>query len=353
MKIDRLNNFDSLRVFAALLVIYGHAFALSGERSPGLLGNSVQTLGVKIFFAMSGFLIATSWLNQPRFKSFLWRRSLRIFPALWVVVILTACVLGPLVSTLDTASYFFNRTFLVYLLNAVLLVSYGLPGVFEQNRYPSAVNGSLWSLPAEFAMYLLTPVLTWMDRLHGWVLGGVALASSVFGAWAMTTPHASPPVIWGTNLLSLAEVAPYFLTGAWLASPRRVRHPDLQVAIAGLACILLIQVPVALQQVGLSFCLPYAVLAIALAPGPVFPRGGRFGDLSYGLYLYGFPIQQVVSLIIGPAVQTWQIVTYAVPPTLLLAWASWHLLEKRALALKSWRNKVSVHPPRTETETTT
>jgi peptidoglycan/LPS O-acetylase OafA/YrhL len=118
-----------------------------------------------------------------------------------------------------------------------------------------------------------------------------------------------------------------------------------------MACLLMVQLPAVLQQVALAFCLPYLVLALALAPTPAFTDMARYGDLSYGLYLFGFPIQQLVSSQIGASVQTWQVVLYALPAIVLLAYGSWNLLEKRALALKTWPDKFFFQSPRIETET--
>src|SRR6187200_539555 len=84
------NAFDTLRLVAALIVIFGHAFRLTGETVPVFAGTTVATLGVKIFFVVSGYLVAQSWLRDPHPRRFLQRRLLRIVPALVLVVVLTA-----------------------------------------------------------------------------------------------------------------------------------------------------------------------------------------------------------------------------------------------------------------------
>lgn len=91
----RTNNLDLVRLFGAALVIYGHAYPIAGAASPGFAANGVATIGVKIFFSIRGYLVALSWLRDPHLGRFLLRRSLRIFSALIVVVLLSALVLGP------------------------------------------------------------------------------------------------------------------------------------------------------------------------------------------------------------------------------------------------------------------
>ena len=153
------NNFDLLRLFGAALVVYGHSYPLTGAAAPGFAANPVGTIGVKIFFVVSGYLVAQSWVRDSHLVRFAVRRGLRIFPALTVVVLVSVFFLGPVFTSLPLDEYFPHPLTSAYLRNIVLYISYALPGVFEHNTYPAAVNGSLWSLPAEFAMYLLTPLI--------------------------------------------------------------------------------------------------------------------------------------------------------------------------------------------------
>src|SRR3984893_10721087 len=131
----RSNNFDFLRLIGAVLVIYGHASPLTGTVSPGFAANGVATIGVKIFFVISGYLVALSWLRDGNLARFLLRRCLRIFPALVAVVILTVLVLGPLLTTQPLSAYFNNPLVTFYLRNIALYINYSLPGVFEHNVY--------------------------------------------------------------------------------------------------------------------------------------------------------------------------------------------------------------------------
>lgn len=144
------------------MVIYGHQYALmgAGGRCPLLLGNPVSTLGVKMIFVITGFLITQSFLREQNLGQFLKRRLIRIYPALICCVVVCTFALS-LFSTLNLADYF--RWCWQYLLkNLALQPVYALPGVFENNPYSNAVNGSLWTLPVEVAMYFFVGIALWL-----------------------------------------------------------------------------------------------------------------------------------------------------------------------------------------------
>lgn len=153
----RENNFDFLRFFAAALVLFAHSYPLVGRREdePLTLLTGYEkggSIAVGVFFVMSGYLIASSWLASSSPKSFLIKRALRIFPALIVAVLLSAFVIGPLVTQFDLGRYLAADGTWTYLQNILLVTRYELPGVFTGNLYPDVVNGSLWTLPLEVLM---------------------------------------------------------------------------------------------------------------------------------------------------------------------------------------------------------
>jgi peptidoglycan/LPS O-acetylase OafA/YrhL len=147
--IERANNFDFLRILAALFVIFSRSFPLSGNAFEplGFVTGYLTfgALGVVIFFVISGYLITKSWVEHPSWTRFLWNRSLRIYPGLCAVILLSIFVLGPFVTNLTIVQYFAQSEFLwLYLKNITLIsISYYLPGVFIDNPYVGAVNGSL------------------------------------------------------------------------------------------------------------------------------------------------------------------------------------------------------------------
>ena len=153
------NNFDFLRVLAAFLVIYGHGLAIRGLPLQNLWGAQIDLFGVCIFFSISGYLVTDSWLRTPALPVFVWKRFLRIWPALFVVVVLTTFVFGPLVTRIPLSVITLARRRLGRI--SAMLLSFsvpGLPGVFDAPPLAGLVNGPLWSLPVEVACYATVPL---------------------------------------------------------------------------------------------------------------------------------------------------------------------------------------------------
>jgi len=333
---DRRNNFDALRIAAALAVVIGHAWPLTGvPAAPRLGGHLIYHDAVYVFFAISGFLIASSWARSPRPLGFLRNRALRIFPALALVVLVTVFAIGPAVTT--SPDYFARAETWGYLGNIILVAQYELPGVFEANPV-TAVNGSLWTLGAEFACYL------------GVLLVGVAvrrIAPAVFAALFVLLvtvsliPGALPP---GMGAVTTAMA--FFAAGAVIASPTVARWVLPGPALAALAVWLVVgAVSIEAGKVLAWLVVPYLVIALGIRSTPVLRDAGRFGDFSYGLYLWAFPVQQLVVVWLG-SLALWFDLLIVVPLTLVLAVASWHLVERRALALKSGtRRRVGAGSP--------
>ncbi|PSD31864.1 hypothetical protein A7X88_06805 [Stenotrophomonas maltophilia] len=335
----RENNFDAMRIIAALVVIFGHAHPLSAQPDPTLLGSAVQSVAVKIFFVVSGFLVAKSWWSDPHIGRFLLRRGLRLFPALFVLLALTVLALGPLFTTLPIGEYLVSEgTIRYFVYNIALYPVYALPGVFADNPYPSAVNGSLWSLPVEVSMYLLLPVLA--------TIAAIAKSRTVFVAisligvalslnYLLAVPAESQVVWWGTGSRSVADVGPYFFLGAIIAiTPmERVLNPGCALFLVAIAA--LFQLPQYwMQQLMLMVVLPYVVLSFSTIATPFISKAGRFGDPSYGIYLYGFPVQQALFAIGGSKMGPLENTALALPIVVALAYLSWHSVEKRALSFK-------------------
>jgi peptidoglycan/LPS O-acetylase OafA/YrhL len=338
MAASRENNFDAVRLIAAAAVIWGHSHPLTRTTDVGFMGNSVQSFAVKVFFVISGFLIAASWLSDPSLPRYLLKRSLRIFPALTVVVALSALVLGPAVTILPLPDYFSNGVTRAYFYNIVLYPSYALPGVFAGLPYPGAVNGSLWSLPVEFGMYLVLPVLSFISALSRSRFTFLIITVA-FCAWAIVytrvLPAAQPVVFYGTSLSSILDTAPYFLLGGCYPVLGLEKTLSPLIALGAIGVVLFIQPQgAALVEATLYVVAPFAILSFAMVPYPFISKVGRWGDFSYGLYLYGFPVQQATNFFAHGHLSALQNASISLPIALALAVASWHFVEKRALALK-------------------
>ena len=339
----RNNNFDALRIAAAVAVILGHATDLRGhpETMASVLGLPVSQLGVAVFFVISGYLITGSWERRPHLPRYLTSRVLRIIPGLALVTVAATFVLGPIVTVLSPQAYFGSGETYAYLRNAVLIPNYVLPGVFGANPYPVAVNGSLWTLPAEFACYLVVPVLGLLSkrlRVAAWLLFGLA---SVVLATIL------PLQFFGFRVESAAAMWVFFAGGAVVRLTVTRARLRLDVAVGLL--VLWLVVLAFLPQYALPVAwimLPYCLLAFGAQSTPVIRRASRFGDLSYGLYLWAFPVQQTIVHYLG--VLSWGVdVVMVTAITAVFAFVSWHLVEKPCMGLAQklpWSREVTTRP---------
>jgi peptidoglycan/LPS O-acetylase OafA/YrhL len=333
------NNFNVLRVVAATMVIFAHSYDL--ENIPGLgdplkmlTGKSLGWAGVGAFFVISGFLIMQSLERNPSVLRFARARALRIFPGLIVCVAATVTAMS-FVTTKDAEEYWSAAQTLFYAVgNASLLsVQYELPGVFEANPYPKAVNGSLWTLPYEVVCYLCAAGLAMagaIEKRRRWIFFALTLFAYVaFGM--MAKPH------WPLyhRLDNFHRLAFCFLLGMMAASIPGFKLRGWPVLCLVGFCFVM---P---KGFALSTAMSVAIAAIvfwlAFLASPTLRKLSSLPDYSYGIYVYAFPIQQSLFM--------WS----DMPPllnagatcllVLIPASASWHFIEKPALALKTSRRE--------------
>jgi peptidoglycan/LPS O-acetylase OafA/YrhL len=344
----RANNFDVLRLLGAALVLLSHSFVVSGTAEPRIGHWPLGTFGVEIFFAISGFLIAMSWLRRPSLSGFALRRSLRILPALAVTVVLCALVLGPLSTDLDLSAYFSDSATPAYVLDNLVSVAtagFGhqialfLPGVFASHP-DHAVNVSLWTLPIEVRAYGLVALLGLVGLL---ARGALPVAAAFFALSLAPASVAELPLLGapldflrGADGLAAHLTAIFFVAAALYRYRDRVPlRWDLGVA-ALLALTLSLGTPA--ERPLLLLALPYAVLCAAYLSADGLRRLTRPGDVSYGIYLFAFPVQQAIyELWGGSGPSPLALALLAFPVVYLLALASWHGVERRALAFKHRR----------------
>ena len=329
---DRHNNFDLLRLLAALSVILSHAFLLAENslaRDPLMRLTGGQTslgvAGVFVFFAISGYLISQSFAATRSPLAFLAKRGLRIFPGLIACLAVCAFAIGPVVTRLPLAAYLTQREpYLFVLRNAVLDVeAYNrLPGVsFWPGDIGGIVNGPLWSLPCEVLSYLLLFALG-MCRLLTLPACLMLLAAGIAFLWIDTSAMLPEP------LGSTSWLIGFFAAGMVCYRLRRTTLLDGRwalLAFAGLAA----SIPLGVFQTLFPLCGGYLTIWLALSRRlPVVPAA-RFGDLSYGLYIYGWPAEQCVLYASGGAAPWWAVFLIGAAVAVPLAFLSWHLVEKR------------------------
>lgn len=335
----RHNNFDALRLAAALLVVHGHGWELTGAPAPGIWNEAAHHLGLDIFFAISGYLVTGSWERRPRLGDFLVKRSLRILPGLTACVALTVFVLGPIATTVPLAHYFAAGG-LLYLANIALLLQLELPGVFAHTSQHAAVNGSLWSLAPEFCCYLTVPALALLRgrlRLAGTVALALVAGTVSLALFKGVLPQL--PEIWNCDPKYALAEAPYFAIGGFygLVEMRLARRGAAETLWRADLCLAFLVLNSCVsawygnRNLPVEWLtLPYMVICFGRMALPVLSRAGRFGDASYGTYLYAWPIQKIV-LLAWPANELPVLTCAAL--SLGAGLVSWHLVEKPAQRL--------------------
>ncbi|CAN0622186.1 exopolysaccharide production protein ExoZ [Burkholderia multivorans] len=336
MKIKE-NNFDCLRLLAAFLVLFSHQFNLMGLPEPISIGGfqGLGGLGVAIFFSISGYLVCQSWERDPSFIRFSAKRLLRILPGLCVVTVLCACVLGPALTTLPEREYFASAKFWNFFHTIKLVaVSYELPGLFQTNHI-QAVNGSLWTLPIEARCYLLLALVGLLGILRRrWLFLMLVVAFAVYIFILKDAQHA-------VNRKYNYEYGTFFFVGAGLYLFRARWAAKATSVLIGVAILAAVLAACGMGYVGMLITVPPFAIALGTASFPYIRRAGRFGDISYGLYIYAFPVQQTLIWSARHSLGVWPMLALSTVCTTLCGFASWHFVERPALALKPRQRRKS------------
>jgi peptidoglycan/LPS O-acetylase OafA/YrhL len=331
-RLSRVNNFDSLRLLAALAVVVSHSFAIAGAAQPSIGGEQLGRVGVHAFFAISGFLIAQSWTVDPHLGRFFVKRCLRIFPALIVMLLLTTLVLGPALTVFSAGDYWgAGDTWMFLLRNSVFATAHELPGVFLDTPTAREVNAPIHTLQSEVLAYLAIAGLGIVGALaRKWTVPAIAVL-------LFMAPHQSvvpyPGTIaffqafaCGAALYVLRDRIPWHWTlvlvtvAAWLGATAAVQDDIAVVAVT------------------------YATIFVAYRGPGLLRRFSSRGDFSYGIYIFAWPVGQTLASLWGPSISPIAVLAISLPVTLALAASSWFLIERPALEYKKRFAKRSVEP---------
>lgn len=343
----RLNNFDFLRLLAASMVIFSHSFDLiapsdvtmtNGEPLRVLTDGQMSfgSLGVAIFFCLSGFLITQSLFRSNSYKTYFIKRFLRIFPALILDLLIAVFIWGAIVTSLSLYDYFTNPLTFRYLLNVGLYnISYVLPGVFENNIYGNTVNGSLWTLPYEFTCYFGIAILYYFFILKNkYIYTIFYLMCLAVGFFILNTQfHTATIPYTNISFVPLFTLSAYFGAGALFCHFQDKIEYNVGIA-AVLLLVLIIGSHFHLMDYFNYLCLPYIVFWFVFERRIPVQNAGKFGDFSYGIYIYGFPVQQTIIHFAGAALNVSEMIVLSFIFTIPLAVFSWFAVEKKALKLK-------------------
>lgn len=327
----RDNNFNLLRMLAALGVLVSHAYPVTlGPDGAQLLEDWLNgtTLGdacVLIFFAISGFFITRSFGHKKNLATFLLARGLRIFPALAVMLVITVLIAGLWVNSHSDEPFWVSGIEYVIRNFLLFLPAPDLPGLFATNPFGPIVNSSLWTLSYEVLCYLWVLVCGLLGLLSGprpflIALGTFACAMAVKVLWDM------PP-----RFETLLYLGLPFVIGMSFYIWRAIIPLSGGVALVLVALAVLAH-PTPLFPFAMILAMSYAVFVIGYARIPHLGRYNELGDYSYGTYIYAFPLQQT-AVAMGFATPLLNI-AFALPLAVICAVMSWRYVEAPALKIR-------------------
>jgi peptidoglycan/LPS O-acetylase OafA/YrhL len=323
------NNFDFLRFALASLVIWSHCFPLSGRPMDWFYAASRQTdggsLAVECFFVLSGFLITQSWTAQPRLGAYARKRALRILPAMIAAMAFGAFFIGPLVAGLPVSQYLSSAGPWLHFLGVLVPRFLRVPSLFVGNPVPYLLNSPLWSLRYELFCYALVPLLG-ARRVPPRLMSTIALFVI---CWVYYAGHPD-----GDTIVSMtARLVACFSAGMVLYLLRE--HVPYSAPLAGVASAVLM---LTFFTFGFRQAFPvagsYLLLFAAFSSRLPLHNFARYGDFSYGLFVFAYPIQQTIVWFFGPQIPLGVFFAAAFAAALIVAVLSWRLIEAPALARK-------------------
>ena len=334
------NNFDALRLLAATFVLVSHSFQLTAQpssKTPDWMhAENIEfgDVGLIIFFVISGYLITKSWRKDPDIMRFVIRRGLRIMPALIFVVIVSVFILGPFLTNLSVPEYFQSGDTYAYLQNIHFNYFHSdLPGVFAENPVANIFNAPLWTLAFEVFCYSIILVAGAARILNGRFCLVFLIAFLLI--FILITPDGTASWYYTMNKFRMLGVP--FLIGAAFSFYDKETVLDIRLAIFCIGAVIIGALIGADFGVMATFG-AYVILFLAFAPLGAVARIGRRGDFSYGIYLWGWPIQQIL-VSVWPSMNWASNLILAFLMSLGIAALSWRFIEKPALALKPIRVK--------------
>jgi peptidoglycan/LPS O-acetylase OafA/YrhL len=334
----KTNNFGFLRLLFAILVILAHSPELTdGNRTRELLTSIFGTVtfgdvGVDGFFLISGYLITKSFVQSGSIFEYSLKRILRIYPGYIVAFLVCLLAVGPLVG--GQLSELSITSMLGHMLT---LKPPQLKGVFEGMPYP-ALNGSMWTIAYEFRCYLLVLALgtagLLSKRMFVLIWTVIALSLSIVRLSIFEDPPQLMLALIGHPEHSLRLTGIFGCGALFYLYRDRIRYHWTLACVAGCGAMVLLFSPM-MGEIALSILGGYVLFWFAVnIKAAALASVGQKVDFSYGIYLYAFPAQNVL-IWLYPGISPWLVFAVATPIACILAFASWHLIEKPFLNLKT------------------
>lgn len=345
------NNFNFIRVIAAAMVIITHTYVLIGLGTQHdflyQLSNGeimISTLGLRAFFIISGYLIIQSMEKSTSYGSYFKKRILRVFPGLIACILFIILVLGAIYTSKPIFAYYTSATTWKYLYNISLYKGvFIIPSVFDDHII-QVINGSIWTLAYEFSYYIMVMVLCAIGIFkRKWIAG---IVFCCFFCLQLLTIYTKVPgkffyflIYTDLQLDYFSDFGLFFSAGMLMYLYRATFTYTHRVAVLMLLfyiCSIAAGVPWVMKYVAI----PYLIMYVAFLPSYGFiTHWGKKTDLSYGIYIYGMPAQQVIIGFVGTSLHPELISLLSLVLVLPIAWLSWHLIEKhftkKAISLKS------------------
>ena len=326
------NNFDLIRLILASTVFLVHAAVLSKKAELGFLTDFLSSeVAVNAFFVISGFLVTLSFCNTASSKDYFQKRIRRIYPA-YVFVIMVSALFGCFLTNLPVKSYI-SLDLLKYLaanLSFLNIIQPGLPGVFVNNSMP-AVNGALWTIRFEVLFYIIIPVFSYLLIRFNKKAITLAVMSSVIFAVHVSALYAE--TIEASPLSMLLKITPgifqYFICGSLLFHFYKELEKRFTLIFSLSVIFYIIS-----KMTGASHLIPLCTSIIVIYLACRFRylgNWGRYGDFSYGIYIWHFPvIQTLISFKVFDKSPYFSLFLASLL-IFTLAWISWHFIEKQFL----------------------
>lgn len=326
-----------MRLILAFFVIITHSYAILGYEEHDFLyriskgQTRFSVFAVDSFFVISGYLVTSSLLNSSSILSYLTKRSLRIVPGFWAVVLLSIVALALLTSETPLKRIFSTEAISYVANNFAFRIHYQVSEILSGKP----INGSLWTIPYEAFLYILIIPLWWIRRSEMRVAAiiGVLFTFLAFHFLANDTlGRLSLPVIW-INIAELCRLGAFYMMGALFATWKILSFKKnwivVSLGVGAVAFSLLSQV----YYYTAFLCMPALILSLGLMYNKFFSQATASGDYSYGVYLWAFPVQQTIAYFFDIQ-EPLYLTLVAIPVAYAFGMMSWHFIEYPFLRLK-------------------
>ena len=325
------NNFDLIRLSAAIAVIYGHSFALFPTNGQVeivrffLVKEYSGSLAVFAFFFLSGIFITASFINSETHFQFIIKRVFRIWPALIVCILITVFIIGPIFTNLNISSYFMSRQTWHYLIKNSIMLKFEpkLADIFSNNLFKESPNGSLWTLPTEIRCYILVLILG--------IAGLLKRKITVVAIFLFSLIYHHSNFITSLAFGGLIMPMIFFLAGTLSYKFKEYLIIDYKIEI-GLIVGCIAAYFINQHAFWVIFYCTFLYSILFIASTKTIRRIKLPGDYSYGIYIYGFLIQQMIAHLL-PQITAYPSMLISIPVTVVISIISWHYIELPSLKL--------------------